>query len=242
MTASVNRKGKLQFLSPNRISLCSTGSGAVLKHLLKGGPNNLRQLLKDNGVEVVQFLGTRDLEAGIADIGTLGYLLDSNNSVDLAIAASRNNSGFIPDEPSVLRDAEGKIVIQSPEIVERIAFEQNLLPEIYTNNCNMYITLEKLNSVLEDMLCRSKVLMYSRKFRDLNLFNYDAILSVSDLQNADPCNSFSFEINLFNLASVVQNPKIIIRDHPDPILLKKNYKTNSFNIPEVKSKVMQSIK
>jgi len=49
----VNRKGKIQFLSPDRISLCSTGSGAVLKTLVKGGPNNLRQLFKENGIEVV---------------------------------------------------------------------------------------------------------------------------------------------------------------------------------------------
>lgn len=62
------------------------------------------------------------------------------------------------------------------------------------------------------------------------------------MQNTDQFNSFSFEISLLNLAGIVKNPKIILRDDSDSILLKKDYKSDSFNIQEVQAKILQTVK
>ena len=64
------------------------------------------------------------------------------------------------------------------------------------------------------------------------------------MQNTDSFNSFSFEINLANLLGIVEHPKIILSDDQDsePILLKKDYKTNGYNLEEVRSKVLDSVK
>lgn len=62
------------------------------------------------------------MEAGIADISTLGYLLDQENEADLVVVASKNKSGFLPTEPSIMVDSHGRVVIQSTEEVERFAF------------------------------------------------------------------------------------------------------------------------
>lgn len=84
--------------------------------------------------------------------------------------------------------------------------------------------------------------MWKTKFKNLNLFKYDAILTISDMQNTDSYNSLSFEINLFNLLGIVKNPKIIVVDDSSSILLKKDYKTDTYNIDEVKAKILQSIR
>lgn len=99
MTGNLNKRGKLLLKSVDKISYASTGSGAFLMSLNRDG---LLKIIKNNKVEVLQVLGTRNLNPSIGDPLTLGYYMNNISHVDVVFQAYRNTEKKVPSYPSIL--------------------------------------------------------------------------------------------------------------------------------------------
>ena len=87
MTGNLNKRGKLQLKTVDKVSYASTGSGAFLKSLQRDG---LLKIIKNAKVEVLQILGTNDLNPSIGCFKTLGYYMHHRAHVDVLFRAYRN--------------------------------------------------------------------------------------------------------------------------------------------------------
>lgn len=126
----------------DKISFASTGSGAFLKTLQKDG---LLNVIKNAKVEILQILGIRDLNPAIGDFKSLGYYINQRTHVDVLFRGYRNLGPKIPDYPSILQTLDGRADLYYPdEAIKASNFNNGLIPQFYTTDCNIYVTLDHL--------------------------------------------------------------------------------------------------
>lgn len=56
----------------------------------------------------------------------------------------------MPQEPSIFRDELGKLIPADPEEVQNYSFKNNIIPELYSSNSNLFISVAKLKSIIEN--------------------------------------------------------------------------------------------
>lgn len=86
------------------------------------------------------------------------------------------------------------------------------IPEFYAADCNIYITIQHLEELLKNK--KAELSVYRKKNKHVKVYKDN--LSMSYLSNE--LNSYSFEVNAFNLVKNAENCKMIIGDEKELVL------------------------
>lgn len=214
---NLDKKGKIQLEELSKISLCSSGSGGFLKGLHKQG---LMKILKKTSIKYVNVVNGNNLNSHMADPFVIGLLSifeqdKSKESIDVITDVYRRNSTRI-DAPTILQDDLGGIDLMYPEDTHKaMKIDGKLYPKYESLDLNFFTTVKYLDKILVQN--GPEAFRYRLK-RKQGLKLYKSKVRESFVEGG--MNHYSFELNIYNIAKVASNVKLILRDKEDLILFK----------------------
>jgi hypothetical protein len=147
--------------------------------------------------------------------------MSQRNKVDVVYEGFKNLEEKLPVYPSLLQSLDGRIDMYYPdEALKASNFSNALIPKYYTVNCNIFITLGHLDKLISTRT--ADIFLYRRKNKNCRI--YKPSLSMSGIDGG--LNSFSFELNAFNLVRNAENCKMVIGNPQDYILMTQEVNSN----------------
>jgi len=201
----VDRSGRIIFSSKDRISLCSVGSGGLLHSLNSQG---LLKIMKRSGIDILHMVGMNDLNCKMACPIHIGYMLHNRQEmlIDAVLYIKPPKAGYPCFFASKLNG--GTDIYYSEDI--HIAQSNNSLlkPHYFSPDLSVFILLEFIESQL--IASTESLSQFRAKNRSSKiLYPKQPNPRVHQIR---PSNSYSFEINIFNLLRISSNYKITLRD------------------------------
>lgn len=221
---NLNKKGKLQFHSMDLLSLTSSGSGSFLKSL---GRDGLLKILENSGVEYINVLGTKDFNSKFCDPMRLGFL--KHKQQDCVFDVFRRESLSIA-HPSILEDVNGFLDMYYIDEA-RVAIENNetLFPKYGITDLNLFCSLEFLQNSLKKH--SAEIFKFRLKRKKVKVYNKE----IETLENG--YNSFSFELNAFNLIKLTNNLKIIVSNAKETAIYRYGPDSDKWNLEQLLKKL-----
>ena len=121
---NLNQRGKIQLSGPEKISMCSSGSGGFLKSLHKFG---VLKILEKTDIQVINLVSSKDLNPRIADpklvslltqtlkTSTVSSEIPSRPTTECLIDGTKRNSSYLIF-PTLLQEQDtGKINSYYPD-------------------------------------------------------------------------------------------------------------------------------
>lgn len=206
---NLDLKGKILFENPDRLSFCSSGSGAFLKSLNRDG---LLKIMEGSGIEILNLVGTRNLNSRACDPVSIAFL--HQKKLDCSFEGFRRESmNFM--FPTVLEDSEEFLNMYYPhESVQANKENNSLFPKYGVIDLNMFIKLDHIKEVLKTYPAE----IFKFRLKKKKVDSMKKLIKTNLEGMNDPLNSYSFELNAFAIVKLTKNVKMVIRDSKEAVL------------------------
>lgn len=230
----LNRKGKIQLEEKSKIAMCSSGSGGFFKGLHKQG---IMKILKKTKIKYINSINTNNFNVKVADPFIIG--LFSSSSTDSSIGEIEviteiyEKENTLIENPVILQNSEGGVdMFYIEDANKAMSIDGALFPKYETLDLNFFTT----TNFLETSLDREGAELFKdrlKRKRNVPLCKLDMNENFASSEEK----LYSFELNIFNLAKLAKNVKLVLRNREDLILMKNGPKAKNFNEKEAIEKL-----